>query len=43
MDTLAGGNWNITPHPVIGDEGPGKEITASPLGGSKPIFVGTAT
>ena len=40
VDTLTGkqhparGNWNITPHPVVGDEGPGEEITAPSFGGS---------
>ena len=23
------GNWNITPHPVVGDGGPGEGITAT--------------
>ena len=25
---LPRGNWNITPHPVVEDEGPGEEIIA---------------
>ena len=36
-------NWNITPPPVVRDEGPVEEITAPSFGGSKPIFGGTVT
>ena len=41
VDTQAGeqrptrGNWNITPHPVVGGEGPGEGITAPPFLGSE--------
>ena len=46
MHTLAGkqrparGNWNITPHPVVGAEGPGEGINAPPFGGSEQLYLG---